>query len=90
MFPSHDHAELQLKARKQQVDEALQNLQREAAKDQAELQLKARKQQVDEALQAQKLDLDQQKLATQILDKAEGKNIEKEKLATKIIQEGLN
>ena len=41
-------------------------------------------------LQAQKLDLDQQKLATQILDKAEGKNIEKEKLATKIIQEGLN
>ena len=69
---------------------AQQNLQREAAKDQAELQLKVRKQQVDEALQAQKLDLDQQKLATQILDKAEGKNIEKEKLATKIIQEGLN
>jgi hypothetical protein len=66
------------------------NLQREAAKDQAELQLKARKQQVDETIAAQKLDLEQQKLATQVLDKAEDKNIQKEKLATKIIQQGIN
>ena len=43
------------------------NLQREAAKDQAELQLKAyRKQQVDETIAAQKLDLEQQKTATQV------------------------
>jgi len=65
-------------------------LQRQQQKDQAELQLKARKQQSDEIYKTEKMNLDQQKLATQILAEEEGKQIDKEKLATQILKEGIN
>ena len=64
--------------------------QRLRAKDQAELQLKARKQQVDEQHKLEKLNLDQQKLATQVVKESDARQLEKEKLATKIIQQGIN
>ena len=64
--------------------------QRLRAKDQAELQLKARKQQSDEIYKTEKMNLDQQKLATEILKQEEGKQLDKEKLATQILKEGIN
>ena len=45
---------------------------------------------LEETFKAEKLNLDQQKLATEVLNEAESKNLEKEKLATKIIQQGIN
>ena len=48
------------------------------AKDQAELQLKA-----------QKLELDQQKLASQLIKEDDAKESQKEKLATQILQQGI-
>ncbi len=64
--------------------------QRLRAKDQAELQLKARKQKVDEEIEREKLNLNQQKLATEILKTEEGNQIQKEKLASQILKEGIN
>ena len=55
------------------------DLQRQQAKDQADIQLKA-----------QKLELDQQKLATQLIKEDDAKDIQKEKLATQILQQGIN
>jgi len=69
---------------------AQQELLRQQAKDQAELQLKARKQQTDEQIQREKINLDQQKLATEILKTEEGNQIQKEKLASQILKEGIN
>jgi hypothetical protein len=54
------------------------DLQRQAAKDKAELQLKA-----------QKLELDQQKLASQLIKEDDAKDGQKEKLATQILQQGI-
>jgi len=65
-------------------------LQRQQAKDQAELQLKARKQKADEEIQREKLNLNQQKLATEILKTEEGNQLQKEKLASQILKEGIN
>lgn len=65
-------------------------LQRQQQKDQAELQLKARKQKVDEEIEREKLNLNQQKLATEILKTEEGNQIQKEKLASQILKEGIN
>tara|TARA_B100001939_G_scaffold47690_1_gene37128 strand:- start:2236 stop:3723 length:1488 start_codon:yes stop_codon:yes gene_type:complete len=80
--------------RPQQPDPTVQLAQAEQqrlrAKDQAELQLKARKQQVDEQHKLEKLNLDQQKLATQVVKESDARQLEKEKLATKIIQQGIN
>ena len=80
--------------RPQQPDPSIQLAQAEQqrlrAKDQAELQLKARKQQVDEQHKLEKLNLDQQKLAAQVVKESDARQLEKEKLATKIIQQGIN
>ena len=72
------------------VQLAQQELQRLQAKDQADLQLKARKQQSDEQYKLEKINLDQQKLATQVIKESDARELEKEKLATKIIQQGIN
>jgi len=72
------------------VQLAQQELQRLQAKDQADLQLKARKQQSDEQYKLEKINLDQQKLATQVVKDSDARELEKEKLATKIIQQGIN
>ena len=67
----------------QQPDPAIQlaqaDLQRQQAKDQADIQLKA-----------QKLELDQQKLASTLIKEDDAKDIQKEKLATQILQQGIN
>ena len=72
------------------VQLAQQELQRLQAKDQADLQLKTRKQQSDEQYKLEKLNLDQQKLATQVVKESDARQLEKEKLATKIIEQGIN
>jgi len=70
------------KPQPKQPDPAIQlaqaDLQRQQAKDQAELQLKA-----------QKLELDQQKLASQLIKEDDAKDTQKEKLATQILQQGI-
>lgn len=65
-------------------------LQRLQSKDKADIELKSRKQQADEQYKLEKINLDQQKLATQVIRETDFKNMEKEKLATKIIQQGIN
>ena len=58
-------------------------------KAQADIELKAQKQKADEVFKAGKLDLDQQKLATDIINKEKGNQMEKEKLASKIIDSAM-
>ena len=76
-----------------QVDPAIQlaqqDLQMRQQKAQADIQLKAQKQKADEVFKAGKLDLDQQKLATDIINKEKGNQMEKEKLASKIIDSAM-
>ena len=76
-----------------QVDPAIQlaqqDLQMRQQKAQADIELKAQKQKADEVFKAGKLDLDQQKLATDIINKEKGNQMEKEKLASKIIDSAM-
>ena len=76
-----------------QVDPAIQlaqqDLQMRQQKAQADIQLKAQKQKADEIFKAGKLDLDQQKLATDIIKQEKGNQMEKEKLASKIIDSAM-
>ena len=76
-----------------QVDPAIQlaqqDLQMRQQKAQADIELKAQKQKADEMFKAGKLDLDQQKLATDIINKEKGNQMEKEKLASKIIDSAM-
>jgi hypothetical protein len=60
------------------------------ARDRADFEIKVKKQQADEAYKLEKINLDQQKLATQVVKESNSKNLEKEKLASKIIQQGIN
>jgi len=68
---------------------AAQDIQMRAAKNQADIQLKQQKQKADEVFKAGKLNLDQQKLATDIIKQEQGKEMEKEKLASKIIDSAM-
>jgi len=68
---------------------AAQDIQMRADKNQADIQLKQQKQKADEVFKAGKLNLDQQKLATDIIKQEQGKEMEKEKLATKIIDSAM-
>ena len=76
-----------------QVDPAIQlaqqDLQMRQQKAQADIELKAQKQKADEMFKAGKLDLDQQKLATDIIKQEKGNQMEKEKLASKIIDSAM-
>ena len=76
-----------------QVDPAIQlaqqDLQMRQQKAQADIELKAQKQKADEVFKAGKLDLDQQKLATDIIKQEKGNQMEKEKLASKIIDSAM-
>ena len=69
---------------------AQQELQMRQQKNQAELQLKARKQQSDELYKTEKMNLDQQKLATDIIKEEDTKQIKRQELNTKIIDSALN
>ena len=55
-----------------------------------QLQLKARKQQSDEIYKTEKMNLDQQKLATDIIKEEDTKQMKKQELNTKIIDSALN
>ena len=71
------------------VQLAAQDLEMRKQKAQADIQLKAQKQKADEIFKAGKLDLDQQKLATDIIKQEKGNQMEKEKLASKIIDSAM-
>ena len=71
------------------VQLAAQDLEMRKQKAQADIQLKAQKQKADEVFKAGKLDLDQQKLATDIIKQEKGNQMEKEKLASKIIDSAM-
>ena len=60
------------------------------AKNEADVQLKQQKQQQDNIIKMQRLNLDEQKLATQVIKDQKVSELEKEKLATKILEQGMN
>jgi hypothetical protein len=80
--------------KEQQPDPALeiakQDIQMRNAKNQADVQLKQQKQQQDNIIKMQRLNLDEQKLATQVIKDQNVSELEKEKLATKILEQGMN
>ena len=68
---------------------AAQDIQMRAAKHQADIQLKQQKQRDDNIIKMKKFNLDEQKLATQVIKDQQVKEMEKEKLATKIIDSAM-
>ena len=80
--------------KEQQPDPALeiakQDIQMRNAKNEADVQLKQQKQQQDNIIKMQRLNLDEQKLATQVIKDQNVSELEKEKLATKILEQGMN
>ena len=68
---------------------AAQDIQMRAAKNQADIQLKQQKQRDDNIIKMKKFNLDEQKLATQVIKDQQVKEMEKEKLATKIIDSAM-
>ena len=60
------------------------------AKNEADVQLKQQKQQQDNIIKMQRLNIDEQKLATQVIKDQNVSELEKEKLATKILEQGMN
>ena len=69
---------------------AQQDMQMRGQKNMMDAQLKAQKLQSDNQMKMQKLNLDEQKLAAQIIKEQKVNEIEKEKLASKILEQGLN
>ena len=59
------------------------------AKNEADVQLKQQKQQQDNIIKMQRLNLDEQKLATQVIKDQNVSELEKEKVATKILEQGM-
>ena len=80
--------------KQQQPDPALeiakQDIQMRQQKGMADLQLKQQKQEQDNIIKMQRLNLDEQKLATQVVKDQNVSELEKEKLASKILQQGMN
>lgn len=80
--------------KQQQSDPALeiakQDIQMRQQKGMADLQLKQQKQEQDNIIKMQRLNLDEQKLATQVVKEQNVSELEKEKLASKILQQGMN
>tara|TARA_R110002012_G_scaffold6461_1_gene29689 strand:+ start:1630 stop:3639 length:2010 start_codon:yes stop_codon:yes gene_type:complete len=80
--------------KQQQPDPALeiakQDIQMRQQKGMADLQLKQQKQEQDNIIKMQRLNLDEQKLATQVVKEQNVSELEKEKLATKILEQGMN
>ena len=69
---------------------AKQDIKMRTMNNQANLQLKAQKQQQDNVFKMQKLNIDEQKLAAQLIKDQKIESLEKEKLASKILQQGIN
>lgn len=69
---------------------AKQDIQMRQQKGMADLQLKQQKQEQDNIIKMQRLNLDEQKLATQVVKDQKVSDLEKEKLASKILQQSMN
>ncbi len=80
--------------KQQQPDPALeiakQDIQMRQQKAMGDLQLKQKKQEQDNIIKMQRLNLDEQKLATQVVKDQKVSDLEKEKLASKILQQSMN
>lgn len=69
---------------------AQQDIELRRQKAMADMDFKNRKLEADNQMKMQKLNLDEQKLATQVVKEQNVTELEKEKLASKILQQGLN
>ena len=69
---------------------AQQDIELRRQKAMADMDFKNRKLEADNQMKMQKLNLDEQKLATQVVREQNVTELEKEKLASKILQQGLN
>ena len=69
---------------------AAQQIEISKQKAMADMEYKNRKLEADNQMKMQKLNLDEQKLATQVVKEQNINNLEKEKLASKILEQGLN
>ena len=69
---------------------AQQDIELRRQKAMADMDFKNRKLEADNVVKMQKLNLDEQKLATQVVREQNVTELEKEKLASKILQQGLN
>ncbi|BAQ89552.1 portal protein [uncultured Mediterranean phage uvMED] len=69
---------------------AQQDIELRRQKAMADMDFKNRKLEADNVVKMQKLNLDEQKLATQVVKEQNVTELEKEKLASKILQQGLN
>ena len=80
--------------KQEQPDPALQlasqQIEISKQKAMADVDYKNRKLEADNQMKMQKLNLDEQKLATQVIKDQEINSLEKEKLASKILEQGLN
>ena len=69
---------------------AQQDIELRRQKAMADMDFKNRKLEADNQMKMQKINLDEQKLATQVVKEQNVTELEKEKLASKILQQGLN
>ena len=69
---------------------AAQQIEIDKQKAMADMEYKNRKLEADNNMKLQKLNLDEQKLATQVIKDQKINSLEKEKLASKILEQGLN
>ena len=69
---------------------AAQDIEIRKQKAMADMDFKNRKLEADNQMKMQKLNLDEQKLATQVVKEQNVSELEKEKLASKILQQGMN
>ena len=69
---------------------AAQQIEISKQKAMADMDFKNRKLEADNQMKMQKLNLDEQKLATQVVKEQNVSELEKEKLASKILQQGMN
>lgn len=69
---------------------AQQDIELRRQKAMADMDFKNRKLEADNVVKMQKLNLDEQKLATQVVKEQNVTELEKEKLASKILQQGIN
>ena len=69
---------------------AAQEIEMRKQKAMADADFKNRKLEADNQFKSQKMNLDEQKLATQVVKEQNINNLEKEKLASKILEQGMN
>ena len=69
---------------------AAQDIEMRKQKAMADVDFKNRKLEADNQMKMQKFNLDEQKLATQVIKDQEINSLEKEKLASKLLEQGLN